>query len=95
MLFVIHALDRPDAADLRAAHTDRHRAYLGDAASLGIQIVFSGPLVSDQQEQPIGSLLVVDASDRWAAEAFAQCDPLSIADVYAQVSTTAFKKVRG
>ena len=43
MLFVIHALDRPGALNVRLAHYDAHKAFLADPSAYGVRIVMSGP----------------------------------------------------
>ena len=58
MHFVIHALDRPDAGDLRASTRERHLDYLA-----GFDVVFGGPLLDDEGEM-CGSLIVVDVDVR-------------------------------
>ena len=71
MLFVITAFDRPGALGLRLQVRPAHLDYLAGRAA---QIKAGGPLLNEN-EQPMGSLLIVDADDRSAAEAFAAGDP--------------------
>ena len=71
MLFVITAFDRPGALERRRQVRPAHLDYLqGNAA----QIKVGGPLLNEN-DQPIGSLLIIEADDRAAAEAFAAGDP--------------------
>ena len=71
MLFVITALDRPGALDLRLQVRPAHLDYLKSKAA---QIKAGGPLL-DENDQPMGSLLIIEADDRAAAEAFVAGDP--------------------
>lgn len=89
MLFAIHCLDHADALPARQASYEAHRAYL---AAPPVPIVISGPLMSDDGERMIGSLIVVDAPDRAAAVAFNRGDPFFAAGIWAQISVHAFHK---
>ena len=89
MLFAIHCLDHADALPVRQAHYEAHRAYLAEPP---VEVVISGPLVSDDGQRMIGSLIVVDAADRAAAVAFNRGDPFFAAGIWAQVSVHAFNK---
>lgn len=71
MLYAIHCLDHPDKLQTRLDNYAAHRAYLNGAT---IPIVLAGPIV-DEDENPAGSLFVVDAKDRAEAAAFNRGDP--------------------
>jgi uncharacterized protein YciI len=94
MLFVIHAIDKSDVAPLRQEHYTAHRAHVAAAAAFGIEIVMSGPLVTDDGATPVGSHFVVQAQNRAAAEAFHRADPFFQAGIWQQSSITAFEKKR-
>jgi len=87
--FVIHALDHPDAGDLRARTRPDHLAYLE-----GFKLTFGGPMLDDQGEM-CGSLIVLDVEDRAAAEAFAAGDPYAKAGLFSQVTITRWRPVFG
>lgn len=95
MLFVIHALDKPGALKTRLAHYDAHKAFLSDTTAFGLRIVMSGPLVSDDGEQMIGSLFLVEAEGREAVERFNAADPFKAADIWQTVSITGFHRRQG
>jgi len=61
MLFVFHLRDRPEAGELRKAIRPAHKEYLARVAD---RICVAGPLLSDDQAQMIGSLLVIDFLSR-------------------------------
>jgi uncharacterized protein YciI len=92
MLYVIHALDRPGALPVRLRHYDAHKAYLADTAKAGVRIVMSGPLVAEDGETAIGSLLVVEAETLTDVEAFNRADPFHAAGIWDKVTITAFLK---
>ncbi|HEX2654533.1 MAG TPA: YciI family protein [Xanthobacteraceae bacterium] len=90
MLFVIQALDRPDGTAKRQPVYAAHRAHLDTAADYGVTLVMSGPLVADDGTTPIGSMFVVEAEDRAAAEAFNKADPFYAAGIWGPVSIHGF-----
>ncbi|HEY8564025.1 MAG TPA: YciI family protein [Beijerinckiaceae bacterium] len=90
MRFVIQCLDGAGRLPLRLEHRPAHKVYL---ATCGVDIRLSGPLVADDGETMIGSLFVVEAPDRAAAEAFHRDDPFSIHGVWEKVSIHAFLDV--
>ena len=89
MHYVIHALDRSDAGDLRARTRPDHLAYL-----VGFEVTFGGPLLDDDG-QMCGSLIVLDVDTREAAEEFAAGDPYAVAGLFERVTITGFRPVLG
>jgi len=92
MLFVIHALDGEGALPKRLESGDAHRAHIAGASSYGVKIVISGPLVKDDGETMMGSLIVVEAENREAAERFNADDPYRLAGVFEKVTISGFLK---
>ena len=95
MLFVVHALDKADALSSRAKNYRAHRAHLDRAGAEGINVVSAGPLVADDGETPIGSLLVLEAPDRAAVETYCRVDPYEANGVWNTVQITGYVKRRG
>ena len=91
MLFVITALDRPGALDLRLKVRPAHLEYLEGRAT---QIRVGGPLL-DRDDQPMGSLLIIEAADRAAAEAFAAGDPYGREGVFEKVEIRPWRAALG
>ncbi|MDP6867429.1 MAG: YciI family protein [Acidimicrobiales bacterium] len=89
MHFVIHAIDRSDAGSLRGRTRPAHLDYLG-----GFEVIFGGPMIDDDGVM-CGSLIVVQAEDREAAEAFAAGDPYALAGLFETVTITAMKPLLG
>lgn len=89
MLFAITCTDRPGSLDLRmatrSAHLDHLRAHEHS-------LVLVGPLL-DAEGRPAGSLLVVEAADRAAAEAFAAADPYAKAGLFESTVIRPFRTV--
>lgn len=89
MLYVIFCIDRPGAAQTRRDNIQAHVDYVGGS---GVTVVMSGPLVSDDGAAAVGSLLVVEAQDRQAAEDFHHNDPLYKAGIWETTELRAFDK---
>ena len=87
MLFVIHAIDRPDSLGLRKATRAAHLEYLAD-----FDTPVGGPLL-DADGAMCGSCIVLDVPDRAAADAFVTNDPYNRADLFETVSVHEFMKV--
>ena len=73
------------------ANRPAHLAYLADRAAM---VKLAGPLLDDQ-DAVIGSLLIVEAPDRAAAEAFAAGDPYQVAGVFQSVEARAWRVTVG
>jgi uncharacterized protein len=95
MFFVLHSFDKAGALDMREANYEAHKAFLADTSAHRVSIVMSGPLVSDDGKTMIGSLMIVEAADRAAMEAFHRADPFYAAGIWEKVSITGFVKRQG
>ena len=82
MLYVIVAHDKKDGGAARQAHRPAHLDYL---KSKGAMIKTAGPLLGDDGQAMVGSMLVVEAADLAAARAFAEGDPFHRHGVFAKV----------
>ena len=95
MLFAIHAIDRAGALPTRLANYDAHKAFLSDTSRYGVKIVMSGPLVSDDGANMIGSLFLIEAPGRAEVEAFNHADPFAAAGIWEKVTITGFLRRQG
>lgn len=89
MLFAIVCEDKPAALALRLATRPPHLEYLDSQVEALVQ---AGPLL-DGEGKPCGSLLIVEAADQAAAEAFAAADPYAKAGLFAKVTIRPFRQV--
>jgi len=89
VLFVIFCLDRDGAAEARRENIQAHMEYV---AASSVRVVMSGPLVTDDGAAAVGSLLLIDAPDRAAAEDFHHNDPLYKAGIWQMTELRAFDK---
>ena len=92
MLFSIHALDKPDIADRRKAVHGEHVAHLKSAKNFGVSVTVGGPLVADDGKSSIGSLIVIEAPDRAAAETFSRADPFHKNGIWDKVEIRRFDR---
>lgn len=88
MYFAIICKDKPGQPELRPATRPAHVEYL---ASFGKSILVAGPLLGDD-DQPNGSLIILEADDQAAAEAFSAGDPYAKAGVFESVTVVPWRK---
>ncbi|MFC4167541.1 YciI family protein [Teichococcus aestuarii] len=89
MLFAIVAEDKPGALELRLATRPTHLEYLDSQVE---KLVQAGPVL-DAEGKPCGSVLIVEAEDQAAAEAFAAADPYAQAGLFARTTIRPFRQV--
>ena len=89
MLFLVRGYDRPGALDLRKANRDAHVAWLQAA---GASIKAGGPWL-DEHGDMAGSLLIVEAEDRTALDAWLTTDPYASANLFERVEIAPYKWV--
>jgi uncharacterized protein len=95
MFFVLHALDKAGALDIRQANYEAHKAFLADTPAHAVSMVMSGPLVADDGKTMIGSLMILEAPDRATVEAFNRADPFYTAGIWEKIDISAFVKRQG
>lgn len=87
MIHVFHLIDKAGCGELRQRVRPEHKAYL---AAVGDHIAFAGPLMADDGQAMVGSLLAIDFDSRGAAQAWLADEPFTRAGVYAVSSIHAF-----
>ena len=90
MLYVLTCEDKPDSEALRKSVRDQHLEHLR-----AHDIRYAGPMLADDEQTMIGSVIVIDAKDRGAADAFAAKDPYQGAGLFERVTIRPFKQVIG
>ena len=84
--WVVRAMLKPDGGiEARAAALDPHLEYLRASRD---RIRFAGPVLADDGETPRGSLILLDALDRAAAEAWLAEEPFNKAGAFGEVTFT-------
>ncbi len=87
MHFMIYALDKKDALETRMATRQDHLDYVRGSGKMEL----GAPLL-DEDDNMIGSLILINVADRDEAEAFSANDPYVKAGVFETVTITRFKK---
>ncbi|MDF1802143.1 YciI family protein [Thalassovita sp.] len=90
MYISLIARDKPGALEIRKANRAEHLAYI---ESTGI-VAQAGPLLDDD-EQMVGSLVILDVETMSDAENWAANDPYAKAGLFANVELIRWKKVIG
>jgi uncharacterized protein YciI len=90
MQFMIHCLDKPGHGEVRLANRAAHLAHLDKHAA---NLIAAGPLLSDDGQAMIGSLLLMEFADRAAADRFRAEDPYGKAALFQSVTITPWRKV--
>lgn len=90
MLFALIARDKPGAIETRLANRAAHLDYVTQS---GV-VRQAGPLLNNDEEM-IGSVLILDVEDRAAAESWAAGDPYAKAGLFQDVELIPWKKVIG
>ncbi len=94
MYFAIFCTDLPGHEEVRIAERPRHREYLRDT-ELPVQVRAAGPTLAADGETMNGSLIIVEAENLAAAEAFSTTDPYSQAGLFESVVIRPFNWVMG
>ena len=89
MLWAIACVDKPNSADARASVLQTHREYLQSKKNI---LVVAGPTQTDDGNQAIGSLFVLNVNSRAEAKAFSDGDPFTKAGVFASITITRMRK---
>ncbi len=89
-MFAVECRDKKGALQVRLDNRAAHLDFLGQHAQ---KVILAGPLLTDDHQTPIGSLLVLDFDDRAALDAFLAQDPYAQAGLFERVDVLPFRKV--
>lgn len=89
MFFAVQCLDKPGHAQVRAENRAAHLDYL---KRFGRRVAAAGPLLGDDGQQMVGSLLVLEFEDRAALDAFLAGDPYAKAGLFRSVEVRPWRK---
>jgi uncharacterized protein YciI len=87
MLFALICTDKTGHVDLRMKVRPDHLGYLKE---LGDAVKAAGPF-TDDAGTPTGSLVIIEAADRAAAEVMAARDPYALAGLFQSVEIRPWK----
>jgi uncharacterized protein YciI len=88
--YVLICEDRKDSLDVRLANRDKHLAYIG---TLGDRVSLAGPMLSDDGESMIGSVLIIEADSAEDIRKVADSDPYALAGLFEKVTIRPFRQV--
>jgi uncharacterized protein YciI len=91
MLFAMNGRDKTGHLDVRLRVRPEHVAFLDDLNARGV-LKFAGPYLEDDGK-PCGSLVVIEASDKAAAEQVFRNDPYARAGLFETVTVQAWNWV--
>ena len=77
--FVIVCIDKPDSLELRLATRQAHFDYIRGQTLAAVKL--GGPFLGDDGEMA-GSLIILEADDFAAAQAFTDQDPYTLAGLF-------------
>ena len=89
MLWAISRVCKPNTAQGREAHMERHREFLKSQKRI---LVLSGAQFNDDGTEQIGSLLIVNVNSRAEAQAFINADPFMQAGLFSDLKITRMRK---
>ncbi|HSR54631.1 MAG TPA: YciI family protein [Alphaproteobacteria bacterium] len=89
MHFAIINHDKPDSVDLRMKTREVHLDYLRAA---GETLYTAGPILNEDCETPIGSIVIIEADSLDAARAFAAEDPYAKAGLFQSTLVVPWRK---
>lgn len=88
MQYMLICQDKPNSAELRQSIRPAHLDYIGQH-----DVRFAGPMLDADEQTMIGSVIVIEAPDRAAADQFAAADPYAQAGLFETVTIHPFKQV--
>lgn len=89
MLIAIICLDKPGKLDVRMKARPQHLEWLQGYAA---KLTFAGPLLGDDGNTPIGSLIVGDFESLEAARTIQKADPYTQAGLFESVTIQPTRK---
>ena len=89
MQFAVYCLDKAGHAQVR---TDNRPAHVDFLTRHNDHIILAGPMLSDDGQTMIGSLLVMDFADRATLDRFLAEDPYAKASLFQSVAVKPFRK---
>ena len=89
MAYLITCKDKEDSIELRLSTREEHIKYL---KKIKKKLILAGPIL-DKNDNPVGTVLIVDFDELAAVKKFLYDDPYSKVNLFQEVEITRFKKV--
>lgn len=90
MLVMMVCMDKPNHVDVRLKTRPEHLAWIQGSK---IDLVSAGPILADDGETPIGSLILANFDTLEAARAFQKSDPYTKVGLFGSVTIQPTRKV--
>ena len=90
MKYILICEDKKDSLEVRLGNRDLHLAYLGE---LGDRVSLAGPMLSDDGESMVGSVLIIEAESASEIQTIADGDPYALAGLFDKVTIRPFRQV--
>ncbi len=89
MAYLITCVDKKNSIDLRLATREKHIKYL---KKIKKKLILAGPIL-DKNENPVGTVLVLDFDNIERVNLFLKNDPYSKVKLFKSIKILEFKKV--
>lgn len=90
MLIAAMCFDKPGHVDLRMKTREEHLEWIQHPE---IELKFAGPMLSDDGNEPIGSMIIAEVKDLTTARALFAEDPYNKAGLFERVVIVPTRKV--
>ena len=92
MLVGIMCFDKPNHVELRMKTRDEHLEWIQHP---DVNLKYAGPMLDDDEETPIGSLIIAEVEDLATARTIFAEDPYNKAGLFERVVIVPTRKVFG
>ncbi len=89
MLYIIHQIDGPESAEIRAATRDEHFKYLDAHHDI---LVLGGAMLAEDGTTRTGSVLIINVDSLAAAQAFSENEPFRRAGLFERVEINRMRR---
>ena len=89
MAYLITCKDKENSIELRLSTREEHIKYL---KKIKKKLILAGPIL-DKNDNPVGTVLIVDFDELAAVKKFLYDDPYSKVNLFQEVEIIRFKKV--
>ena len=89
MTYLITCTDKENSIDLRLSTREEHIKYL---KKIKKKLILAGPIL-DKNDNPVGTVLILDFDNLNAVKKFLNEDPYSKVDLFNDIKIVRFKKV--
>ncbi len=89
MTYLITCKDKKNSLNLRLSTREKHIKYL---KKIKKKLILAGPIL-DKEENPVGTVLIVDFDNLATVKKFLNDDPYSKVNLFKDINIVRFKKV--